>query len=489
MPNGVSENFFEEYIGGRIIKHDRSQFEVKLNYNLDPQQKINRYKVSMYMFIPLALDITQETYTKQRFFHDIKSFIRFQNPKISIESLLEKNNPLSPFYQLNIHLESKHDEKIIHELKLLACIIKSNLSNEIYKLSHAEVKKEELAFLVKEIDTLAKAVSELRGKIISGDCATEVKEALRFADEYISIVIESNLTSLLENAKLGREWEKEILKRVTSEQEYRKKTGYRHGNYKDDDENILYHFGILKKYISNVLFLEVKDTKADEKSGNFVGAIAAGIAMVVFSLFAVISQTTFTINSLPFLLLLIIGYMIKDRIKELTKLYFGRKLARFFPDKSFHIYDPSFGDDIGLAKESMTFIKEDDVPEEIEQIRNKEHLSKIEEEGRPEAVIYYIKRISLKTKKITEMHKRVKDINDIIRFNIIEFLNKADEPSLNMTVVSDNKLTKKRFAKVYHVNVVFKLNYKMPSGEEVSRYKRIRVVLDKLGIRRIEEVS
>ncbi|MBI4153781.1 hypothetical protein HY501_00440 [Candidatus Woesearchaeota archaeon] len=488
MPGKVMKDFFEEYIGGRVVKHDRYQFEVKLNYNLDQKQKINKYKVSMYMFIPKALDIMAETYTKQQFFHDIKSFIRFQSPKISLNKLMDHSNPLSPLYQLNIHLESRDKEKIIHELKLLACIIKSNIVDEVYKLNADPGKSKKIQWLLKEIDLMRAAVSELRNKITAEGYADEVKTAFYFADEYISIILESNLTNILDQNKLARAEEKEILKRINYEQEYRRTISYTASQSEREDERALYHFGILKKYISNVLFLEVKDTKADEKMGHVTGAIAAGIAMIVAGVIAWVSQATFKLYSMPFLLLLIGGYVLKDRIKDWSKLYFSKKLNRIFPDKSFRIHDPSFNNFIGSAKESMSFVREKDIPVEIEEIRNKEHKSKIEEEGRPENIINYEKLIELETKKITAMHKRVKDLSDIIRFNVIDFLRKADEPYVNMVLVQENKLLRKDFSKVYHLNVVFKLNYNLPSGEEVSQYKRIRVILDQLGIKRIEEV-
>ena len=137
------QNFFEEYIEGRVFVHDRYQFETKLSYNLDPSLKTNDYKVSMYMFIPKALDVNKHTYPKQQFFQDIRTFIRFQSPKISLKKLIEKDNVISPFNQLQqLIATTKDGEKIIHEMKLLAGIIKSNMKSEIFSMRSKGFTKE-----------------------------------------------------------------------------------------------------------------------------------------------------------------------------------------------------------------------------------------------------------------------------------------------------------------------------------------------------------
>ena len=116
-------------ISDRIKLRDKRHFEVKLDYNLDPSIKVNKYKVEAYFFIPRTLCINRETYSEEDFFRNIQSWIRFKTPKISVENLLNKKNSKSPYARVYKLLNTKHKNgeyayKIIRELKILMCVLK-----------------------------------------------------------------------------------------------------------------------------------------------------------------------------------------------------------------------------------------------------------------------------------------------------------------------------------------------------------------------------
>src|SRR5262245_42979555 len=50
-------------IDSRIQTHDSRQFEVKLDYSIDPTAKQNHYQVDAYFFIPKSLGINSQTYS------------------------------------------------------------------------------------------------------------------------------------------------------------------------------------------------------------------------------------------------------------------------------------------------------------------------------------------------------------------------------------------------------------------------------------------
>ena len=78
----------ESLIESRVEAHDSQQFEVKLDYSIDPEKKQNQYRIEAYLFIPRSLGINRETYSTKHFFRDIQSYIRFKTPQISIPDLL-----------------------------------------------------------------------------------------------------------------------------------------------------------------------------------------------------------------------------------------------------------------------------------------------------------------------------------------------------------------------------------------------------------------
>ena len=111
----------------------------------------------------------------------------------------------------------------------------------------------------------------------------------------------------------------------------------------------------------------------------------------------------------------------------------------------------------------------------------------IEREGKPESVLKYSKIIELQTVKISDNHRRHSNINDIIRFNVKNFLQYADDPISNEEFwdSKENKVITVPSAKVYHLNIIFKM--KIPNQQ--IEYKKIRVILDQKGIKEIIEPS
>ena len=102
-------------------------------------------------------------------------------------------------------------------------------------------------------------------------------------------------------------------------------------------------------------------------------------------------------------------------------------------------------------------------------------------------VIKYDKAVGLWGRSIAQHHGRLKDISDIIRFDVSRFLMRADDPSTDERVYDPRGDVVRKVAcpKVYHLNVVFVL--KSGAGGKVIATQRMRVVLDQRGIRRVEE--
>ena len=78
---------------------------------------------------------------------------------------------------------------------------------------------------------------------------------------------------------------------------------------------------------------------------------------------------------------------------------------------------------------------------------------------------------------------QVESINDIMRFNVLKFLSKMDNPKKSVYVSDGQTYQKIPGRRVYHVNMILK--YFMKKN---VFYKRFRIVLSRNGIRRIEEV-
>jgi hypothetical protein len=205
----------------------------------------------------------------------------------------------------------------------------------------------------------------------------------------------------------------------------------------------------------------------------------------------VLLLTAYDVNSIPFIILAVVIYMFKDRIKLIIQSYSQKAVGLVFPDQKVDIEDKFFKVIIGESREKVNFIKWEQVPNEIIQVRSSSNKSPLEIEGKPEVVLSYIQKITLFNDKIDKIHTRKKDLSNIIRFNIQDFLKYADDPNQYKLFWNSEKkkVEEISISKVYHLNIILKLSsYK---GKKVKRlfFKKFRVILDQKGIKRIEKTD
>ena len=217
--------------------------------------------------------------------------------------------------------------------------------------------------------------------------------------------------------------------------------------------------------------------------------IAAGCAMFISLFLGAVVLTIFELNSLPFIIAMVVVYMLKDRIKENIKGISLKAVGLYFPDQRIDIVDGFYEEKIGESKEKMFFLEEEKIPPEIIKIRHSSRLRSIEEEGKPEDCLVLKKKIILLKNKIDFLHTRRKDISDVSRFNIQNFLRYADDPIEKILTWNRNsqQIEPISVEKVYHINVVLKLTtFQGKKGINVN-YKKYRIIIDQKGIKRVLE--
>ncbi len=68
-------------------------------------------------------------------------------------------------------------------------------------------------------------------------------------------------------------------------------------------------------------------------------AIAAGIAMFIATAIAFMGQSWFGNLSTSLFILLVVSYMLKDRIKDIFRDLFSKSIGSFFYDRRVKVYD------------------------------------------------------------------------------------------------------------------------------------------------------
>ncbi len=507
----------EELIDSRIGVHDDNQFEVKLDYAIDPGARRSRYVVETYLFVPRSLGLDPHSYRREQFYSDIAAYIRFKTPTMSLRALADEGNETSPLNQMLEHMPPVGrsvapdlDGPLGHEVRLFGCLVKVCVRDQVGALRDRVALLAEDAktrpVLVDDIDRIALRLADdvsavlerfrgYRADFVLPRRAAWIQELFAYADEFISLSVERYFTrfvsTLEENPTVAQACvasRAKIVERILAEQAHRKGAGYHsiidavRGNARYVHRN-----SALKKFMSSVLFLDMTKQSVGRRVANIGAGIAAAVAMLFSTIAAIWSQNRYGINSFAFVVALVISYVFKDRIKEWLRTYFTRQTSRFLWDYSVRIRDPANDEEVGRCRETFAFSDPAQVPRPVYDARHGDATGVLEPKSKQEIVVKYIKEITLHGRRIASNHGRLLDVNDIIRFNVSSLLARMDDPVRTVQSFDARTGTVRHVAcpKAYHVNVVMVLR----AVDGAPNYERFRVVLDKGGIRELHELG
>lgn len=513
----------DDLIESRIGVHDGNQFELKLDYVIDPDARRNRYQIEAYFFVPQSLGLDPHSYTREQFYADVQAYIRFKTPAVSLAELVDPQDPRSPLCRIPSLLEHTgpnggiERDPLSHELRLLGCLVRTNMRDEVAALRvrlHAlEGRARERSVLVEDlrvgierllddVESVLEHLRALRPSFMYTSRPTWVPELFTYVDEYVSLIVEGHLTALVAAVDRDESLEQaltparqRIVRRIVAEQMHRDAAGYPSvlhsagsGATDATDDGSLYTHrrSILKKLMSSVLFLEFERHREGRRVGHLVAGVAAAVAMLFATVAAIWSERVYGLNSLPFVVAVVIGYVFKDRIKEWLRTWFSTKLTGFLSDYSLTICDPAHDVQLGRCRESFGYLAPTRVPAEILQYRHADANDVLEPYTKREVVMRYVKNITIRGRRIKHVHGRLHDINDIIRFNVSNFLLRMDDPVRKIETYDrkTNQVTLVTCPKRYHLNVVLVLR----AADRAVSVERFRVILDKSGITKLQRV-
>ena len=451
------------------------------------------------MFMPNSLGINSQAYSKDDFYSDLQVYIRFKTPTMLLQNIVEaENSSLSKLKNSCLKITKtvpsrSQIKRHIRHIKMFCCIFKSAIRDHVKYTAEQKIGTDVEELVNKYIESVKNVLSgyrNLRPILNVPIIPQKVFSRYSFGDEYISLLTESYTFSLIEEIKEKNIPDKEkiiesLLQLIKEEIEWRKEHEYKSiASKNSNNEVFLFRNSVLKKYMSNVLFL---NTRLGHEAGiteQLIYGLTAGIAMFFATTVAFYSQYVFGKLTFPLFIALIISYIFKDRIKDLLRIFLKNKLRDFFPDFNRKIYADS--NNIGLCKEFLDFANESEMDQEILDIRGQDHITEIENGWMEEKVICYTKQVKLFMNNVEEAYCSYKmdGINDIMRFNVMKFQSKMDDPKKSFFVLNENSYDKIKADRVYHLNLI--LRYKR---EDEILYKRFRIILTKNKIKEIEQVA
>lgn len=443
-------------------QHDRYSMEFKVGFEGPHSEPEGEFAINTWLFLPGSLDINPSTYNKQQFQRDIKSNIRLITPEFSIDQLSDYDAP--PYINLRdsvaslpvaeSFLKQPHSEELVHfefQVKLFAAIFKSALRDDTNRLL-AQAAPRSIEEWVGRLRLTLRHFRELRPSLPK---ITAVLQPFDFADEYMSQLVELHGNRLL--AGTPCESVKDI---ILEEREYKESRHYVHIDPKaQNNDNVVLRHSQLKKYIEGALYLKVETQRDGKAVEQFWLGIAAGVAMVISTLIALPFQHYWSNYPTLIFIILVVAYMLKDRIKEFMRSIFSNQLKnRYFDNKTtVKIKDRP----IGWIKESMNFVNDSRVPDEVMRLRNRSDVEKANTQL-GEQIIFYRKRVFVDSDLLRGQNRYdFSGIHDIMRVHLHHFVQKMDDPDTPLrSIDTDGNTVSCPAKRTYPIVIVMQLQTK-----------------------------
>jgi hypothetical protein len=488
----------------RIEPHDTNQLELKLAYLIRPGERRERYTVETYMFVPRSLGLDQRSYRADDFYADTSAFLRLKTPVVPLSDLAHPERAGSWFKAVTDRLSDRRATAAFR-LKVLGCVYRSALREACFAVVDrvhgmasgaewgSEAAQREVASACERVaDQAEAALRRLEGFRDACQAAeVYVRGTWAAVDEYISLVAEINLTRVIEalddrirrlpgDGQALRVARQRLAGLAVGLYRHRRESGYEsYVEPGEDNERFPYRRRVLKRIVSSALYLDLRHHEGGTLARDAIGMTAAAVAMLFAALVALWGQKNWDVFSPTFLAILVVSYMVKDRIKEWGKQYLGRRARSLMPDHVTRAVDPRTGNVIGVCKEIFEVLEPRRLDPQIQALRHVEHADATAEEGRPEVAVRYAKAILLRSDALEEEMEGFEGLNDIIRFNLGRLRDHMDDPWEDYRLVHPRsaQIVSVPCARVYHLNIVLRVTTGAdhrdragPRGDEPDRH-------------------
>ncbi|MBE7462806.1 MAG: hypothetical protein HS116_04845 [Planctomycetes bacterium] len=502
----------------RLKIHDRYHLELKFRYPMRRELEREDLRVELYFFLPRSLDVTSESYSQAQFYRDLHTYTRYGTPPMTLEEMLDPANPRSPLTRLSSTIPADDQARAVYELRVFSCIVRVQMRKARKRIerglrgSNPAAWNEAAAELERWLDRTAEVARRLREskrRFLGRDQPYEAAQVFEYADEHLSIVWHQQAARAFRlfdrRVRRGGGAEVEaararLAEAIRLEAEHRLRACYpsQASATKSEaaaraNEYYLYREGALKKFAQSVLFLNVNSEAGSRGAWYTLYAVAAMSAMLAYVALVLIFFPDGQINSISAIVLAVVAYALKDRIKEEMKRYFSSRLTGILRDRENVLIDRGpLKRTVGRTAEAFSFVPSKRVPAEVLGVRERDDLAELHEDGAPEVVMKYEKRLTFFPARIASIRERIDTLDEISRFSVRQFLEHMDEPRKGLVAVTDPsaygrerpvRLMPVAARKVYHANLVLRVS--APDGSATLR--KYRMILTRNGIVRIED--
>lgn len=462
--------------------HSSCQFEVKQHVYFDKNMKSMEYEVETFFFLPTALQINQYSYSASEFQRSIKNYVRLTPPTYKFHSIYEEEGLVDVLHQ---QLEDIYKQEIIciadyeNLLKIFSLTLKRTLRLSAKSILKNPTKRDE-EHIQEFLDSTKKSLEKYRSlaQICQKIQLKVVSQAYEYCDEYLSWVTTFYLRKIFKDKDLplrneiSQLWYEEILYRKEHYPQSVKSS-------ENSTEELSYRWNVIKKYVNHYLFLDIRHKKGNPILLHSLYGIAAALSMIFATMVAFMWQGKYGALSINLFYALVLGYILKDRIKEIGREQLYRLFRKWIPDRRLLIYREGIRKHIGVCKESFRFLEKSQLPEDVYNIREKSHAITLVNGVQIENVLAYKKEVILYHPPSLFERNRY-PFADITRFNIIDFLRYADNSLEELPFIEEDE-TPVVGEKIYHIYVVRRYKIYDETANEL-----VRLGINQQGIKHLE---
>jgi len=479
--------------------HDRTHVEFAIDYRLASKEKAERFVWEAYYFVPESLRLDRRTYDKSDVYSDLQSYVRFEVPNVEFGELADA--PVDRVARA-LGAEQADADAVLRELRLFACEVRAAGVEMRQRIFEALDRGDEGRFLARrEAERLVSEAKRIATRFRealadAGELPEPMGTAARWVDEDVSRLLETLLASVarrLREAKVPDELSKSVAEGAVAEAQYRVDTGIggvgRVGMKRREIEALEFRRHLLKRFTSSVLWLSPEVRPAATWVLQFLYAMAAGVAMA-FALAAAL-WNGFDMRARGFMTWVVVGvlaYAVKDRIKATLQSVFSNVVDRHFPDRRWVIRDRERKVMLGTMKEQSGFIAFRELPKDVLALRRVTRQTQLEEQARPETVLFHRKRVDVFADRVNRADSRFSALTEIFRLDLRRWLAHTDDPKREIVFADPTRgvVNRAEAPRVYNIGIVYRLQRE---GEETASWHRARVVVTRKGIRRIEPIA
>ncbi|HEX3762418.1 MAG TPA: hypothetical protein VHW23_27140 [Kofleriaceae bacterium] len=498
-----------------LAAHDRKQLALEVRHAPGSAITGGSHDVELYLFIPRNVGLTAANYPGTQFYHDLTAYLRLDLPALGLEDLCA--DARSPLRRLEVHLAELArgqgtPEPIGVAVKLFGHEFTDAVHRERTRLGSriragagagGDAWDGELLAGLRALAAQSRtALDQLRAA--RRRCspfrrvAPDVWEVFQQTDEYASLFLDDALATLAHElcarAELfdGSGRAAGALDALAScaarEARYRHAQGFVNlaSAAGVDREYFLYRRSLLKKAVQQALWVRTRRRPADRYLRNAAGMVAAGMAAT----WALIAQLPAQLSSLSpaaqtlMCALPVIAYVLKDRIKELTKEWMIRRMRAYDQETELvglQLARSGLGSLQGALREKVQFL--DQAPDDVIALRQRGRWVAGARIG-GESVLLYRRHLEIAAPENGLIGTDELALRQIIRLNLRHFMTRLDERDQTVRHYdpSIGGFATHEIAKVYHLDVVVRLGGPGAAGQ----LDRWRVVFSRGGIERIE---